>query len=817
MADSEGMKPAEAAERLDGRDFIRTIIAEDLRSDRHGGRVVTRFPPEPNGFLHVGHAKSICLNFGIAEEVPAARCHLRFDDTNPETEDMAYVEAIKRDVEWLGFEWGEHLYFASDYFEAMYEIAEHLIREGKAYIDSQDEEAIREGRGTVTEPGTPSPYRDRPPEESLDLFRRMRAGEFPNGAHVLRGRIDMASPNMLLRDPVLYRIRHASHYRTGDDWCIYPLYDYAHPIEDALEDITHSLCTLEFEINRPLYDWVVENSGLATRPRQYEFARGNLEYTVMSKRKLLTLVREGHVRGWDDPRMPTIAAFRRRGVTPEAIRAFWVDLGITKAESRVEVERLEHAIRDDLNERAPRVMCVLRPLRVRITGSGGRASGDGAGEAGFAAEGGDSGGAASTVLPAEIEASYWPHDVPREGTRRVPFSAELFIDADDFREEPPEDWRRLAPGRAVRLRHGPVIRCDEVVRDEAGRIAELRCSWAPESLEGGPPDHWDVGGAIQWVDASRSLECEVRLYDRLFTVDDPDAAAAEEGKEFTAYLNPRSLEVVQGARIEPSVKDDPPGTRYQFERVGYFVSDIEDSSSDRLVFNRTVTLRDSWGKKAAAIGQSAPGEAELEAREDRGPDLTPEEHRRRREAAAPSRSPELQVRRRRYEEELGVDPEDAELLTRETATSEFFEAAVGGGAPPQRTANWVVNELPREIGERTLDNLPFGGSDFGELVALLEDGTLSSTTAREVLTEMVGTGAAPAEIVERRGLRQISDEAALGEVVERVVAAHPGKAEEYSAGRHALLGFFMGQVMRETGGKANPELAQRLVRERLGG
>ncbi|NIP78844.1 MAG: glutamine--tRNA ligase/YqeY domain fusion protein, partial [Gemmatimonadetes bacterium] len=386
----------ETAGALEGRDFIRTIIAEDLRSGRHGGRVVTRFPPEPNGFLHVGHAKSICLNFGIAEEVPGARCHLRFDDTNPETEDMAYVEAIKRDVAWLGYDWGEHLYFASDYFERMYEIAEHLIREGKAYVDSQTEEEIREGRGTVTEPGVASPYRDRPAEESLDLFRRMRAGEFPDGAHVLRAKIDMASPNMLMRDPVLYRIRHASHYRTGDDWCIYPMYDYAHPLEDAIEDVTHSLCTLEFEINRPLYDWVVEHSPLETRPRQYEFARGNLDYTVMSKRKLLGLVREGHVSGWDDPRMPTIAGLRRRGVTPEAIKAFWDRAGIAKTQSRVDMGKLEFAIRDDLNDRAPRVLCVLRPLRVVITN--------------YPEDGSE-----------QIEAASWPRDVPREGTRPVPF------------------------------------------------------------------------------------------------------------------------------------------------------------------------------------------------------------------------------------------------------------------------------------------------------------------------------------------------------------------------------------------------------------
>ncbi|HSH45896.1 MAG TPA: glutamine--tRNA ligase/YqeY domain fusion protein, partial [Longimicrobiales bacterium] len=453
-AGGRGSADLEAAiEALDGRDFIRTIVAEDLRAGTHGGRVVTRFPPEPNGFLHIGHAKAIALSFGIAEEVPGAVCHLRFDDTNPETEDMAYVEAIKRDVAWLGFDWGEHLYFASDYFDEMYAFAEHLIREGLAYVDSQSETEIREGRGTVTEPGTPSPYRDRPPEESLDLFRRMKGGEFPNGAHVLRGKIDMASPNMLLRDPVLYRIRHASHYRTGDDWCIYPLYDYAHSIEDALECVTHSLCTLEFETNRPLYDWVVENIPLECRPRQYEFARGNLDYTVMSKRKLLELVREGHVSGWDDPRMPTIAGLRRRGYTPESIRAFWDRMGVAKANSRVDIGKLEFAIRDDLNTRAPRVLCVLDPVPVRIT----------------------------TLPDGHVEtlnADLWPRDVDREGTRPVPFSGRILVDRSDFSDDPPADWRRLAPGRAVRLRHGPLIRCDEVVRDDAGEVVELRCSHA---------------------------------------------------------------------------------------------------------------------------------------------------------------------------------------------------------------------------------------------------------------------------------------------------------------------------------------------------
>ncbi len=779
--------------KLEPRDFIRSIVVEDLATGKHGGRVVTRFPPEPNGFLHIGHAKSICLNFGLAQEVPGARCHLRFDDTNPETEDMAYVEAIKRDVAWLGFDWGEHLYFASDYFHEMYAFAEHLIREGKAYIDSQSEEEIREGRGTVTEVGTRSPYRDRSPDESLALFHRMRDGEFPNGAHVLRAKIDMASPNMVLRDPVLYRIRHASHYRTGDEWCIYPLYDFAHPIEDALEDITHSLCTLEFEINRPLYDWVVENIPLETRPRQYEFARGNLDFTVMSKRKLLTLVREGHVSGWDDPRMPTIAGLRRRGVTPESIRAFWDMLGIAKSQSRVDMGKLEFAIRDDLNARAPRALCVLRPMRVIITNYP-----DGKSEI--------------------IDASSWPHDVPREGSRPLPFSGEIFIDDDDFREDPPADWKRLAPGRAVRLRHGHVIRCDEVIRDDAGAIRELHCRYAPDSLHGDAPADWKAGGAIHWVDAEHSVSCEVRLYDRLFLVPDPDAAATESGRDFSAFLNPDSLVVVENARIEPSVTADPPGSRYQFERLGYFMSDPEDSARGHLVFNRTVTLRDTWAKRVtqAATHSGEPTPAGRQAEEGRAPELTAEEHRRLREAAAPERSSELERRRRRYRDELGVDDEDAELLTRETAMADFFDAALEAGAPPQRVANWIINELPREIGDRTLANLSFGGRDLGRLVALLEDGTLSSGTARDVLAEMMASGQEPDAIVERKGLRQISDEAALAPVVARIVGANPGKAEEYRTGRSALMGFFMGQVMKETGGKADPVLARRLLGERLG-
>src|SRR5690606_39206349 len=484
-----------------GQDFLRNIVAEDLRSGKHDF-IVTRFPPEPNGYLHIGHATSIVLNFGIAAET-GGRCHLRFDDTNPETEDMIYVESAIDLIRWLGYDWGDHLYFASDYFDRMYAFAEHLIREGKAYVDSLDEEQIREYRGTVTEPGRPSPYRARSVEENLDLFRRMRNGEFPDGAHVLRAKLDMSSPNMLLRDPILYRIRHAAHYRTGDRWCVYPMYDFAHPIEDAIESITHSFCTLEFENNRPLYDWVVDNIprggpvGIPenSRPRQYEFARRNFEYTITSKRKLLQLVREGKVSGWDDPRMPTLAGLRRRGFTPESIRNFCETIGVARAANRVDLGKRVFAIRDDLSTKAPRVLCVLDPLRVVLT----------------------------NFPEGEVEhldAPYFPHDVGREGSRKLPFSRVLYIDREDFREDPPKGYYRLSPGAEVRLRYAYIIRCDEVVHDESGRVVELRCSYDPQTRGGKAPGGKTIRGTIHWVSAAEAIPCEVRLYDRLFNVPD---------------------------------------------------------------------------------------------------------------------------------------------------------------------------------------------------------------------------------------------------------------------------------------------------------
>jgi glutaminyl-tRNA synthetase len=780
---------AEFAER-EGHDFIRQIVADDLRAGKVE-TVVTRFPPEPNGYLHLGHAKSIGLNYSIARET-GGRFHLRFDDTNPETEDVHYVESIIDVIRWLGCDWGEHLYYAADYFDRMYAYAEFLVQNGKAYVDSSSEEEIREARGTVNEPGKPTRFRDRSPDESLDLFRRMKAGEFPDGSHVLRAKIDLAAPNMLLRDPILYRIRHAHHYRTGDAWCIYPLYDYAHPIEDAIEGITHSFCTLEFEINRALYDWVVDNwqdfvraqGGTPFRPRQYEFARGNVEYTITSKRKLLELVKGGFVSGWDDPRMPTIAGIRRLGCPPQALRAFWESAGVTKAPQRIPVSRLEHAMRDTLNHMAPRVLCVLRPLKVVITNYP-----EGETE--------------------ELDAPSWPHDVPNEGSRPLPFSRELFIDRDDFMESPPKGFFRLSPGGEVRLRYAYVIRCDEVVKDDAGEVVELRCSYDPETRGGNTPDGRQVKGTIQWVSASHGVRCEVRLYDRLFSVPDPDA---QEG-DFKDYLNPASLVVVSDAVVEPSVQGDPPGSHYQFERVGYFCSDRVESTAEALVFNRTVTLRDTWGKTAQAA-PAQPPRKEKAPKPEKSAESRPK-------SKAPAedtpRSPELEAHRRRFEAELELPPEELDGVTRELTVALMFDDAVKAGAGAKAAANWMIHELPREIGSRTIDNLPFSGRELGELAVLVEDGTLSTSAARQVLGVMVNEGGHPREIVERLGLRQVSDEGAIAPAVDEVIAANAAKADEYRGGKTGLLGFFVGQVMRKTGGKANPELVNRLVRERLGG
>ena len=546
--------------------FIREIILEDLKSNKYGGRVHTRFPPEPNGYLHIGHAKSICLNFGLAAEF-GGKCNVRFDDTNPSKEEVEYVDSIIQDVRWLGFDWEDRLFYASDYFDQLHAWAIQLIQAGKAYVCDLTADQVREYRGTLNEPGRNSPYRDRSVEENLDLFARMRSGEFPDGTRTLRAKVDMASPNLNMRDPVMYRILHASHHRTGDKWCIYPMYDYTHGESDSIEGITHSICTLEFEDHRPLYDWYVEQLGIY-HPRQIEFDRLNLTYTVLSKRKLLTLVQKGYVSGWDDPRMPTLSGIRRRGYTPEGIRTFCSRIGVSKTNGTIEFALLEHAVREDLNKRAPRVMAVLNPLRVVVDNY-------------------------PEDLVEEMDAVNNPED-PSAGTRKVPFSKVLYIERDDFREDPPKQFFRLAPGREVRLRYGYFITCTGVVKDEkTGEIAELHCTYDPATRGGNaPPDGRKVKSTIHWVSAAHAIGAEARLYDTLFLKESPGDG---EGQDFTAGLNPKSLEVLRDCKLEPHVGSAQPGDRFQFERLGYFCAD-PDSKPGRLVFNRTVQLRDTWAR-----------------------------------------------------------------------------------------------------------------------------------------------------------------------------------------------------------------------------
>ncbi len=544
--------------------FIHDIIDEHNRNNKFDKKVHTRFPPEPNGYLHIGHAKSICLNFGLAEHYNG-KCNLRFDDTNPTKEDVEYVDSIMEDVKWLGFDWENRLFYASDYFDQLYDFAVTLIKKGKAYVDSENIDEIKNNRGAPTEPGNHSPYRNRSVEENLDLFERMKNGEFKDGEHVLRAKIDMASPNMNMRDPLMYRIRHAPHHRTGNKWCIYPMYDWAHGQSDSIEGITHSICTLEFENHRPLYDWFLDELEIH-HPQQIEFARGNLSYTVMSKRKLRELVENNYVKGWDDPRMPTISGFRRRGYTPESIRNFWGGIGVAKRENMTDVALLEYSIREDLNKKAPRVMAVLNPLKVTITNY-------------------------PDNLVEELDAVNNPEDNSM-GIRKIPFTNEIYIERDDFKEDPPKKFFRLSPGKEVRLRYAYIIKCEEVIKDKNGNITELKCTYDADTKSGSGKSDKKVKGTIHWVSAKHAVDAEVRLYDRLFTVENPDA---DKEKDFKEFLNPSSLEIIN-SKVEPGLLNAKNGERFQFERQGYFCVDSKDSSKEKLVFNRTVTLRDSWAK-----------------------------------------------------------------------------------------------------------------------------------------------------------------------------------------------------------------------------
>ena len=780
--------------RPEPRDFIRAIIEEDLSTGKHE-RIHTRFPPEPNGFLHIGHVKAICLSFGAAEEYDGL-CNLRFDDTNPTTEDARFVEAIQEDIHWLGFDWGDRLFHASGWFDELYRLAEGLIEKGLAYVDSQSEEEIRETRGTVTQPGRPSPYRDRSVADNLDLFRRMRAGEFEDGAHVLRARIDMTAKNMIMRDPLLYRIRHAHHYRTGDAWCIYPLYDFAHGLCDALEGVTHSLCTLEFENNRELYDWLVRETDVSGTPRQIEFARLELEYTVLSKRLMLRLVNEGHVSGWDDPRMPSIAGIRRRGVRPTALRALVDMVGVAKANSIVDIGKLEFAIRDDLNADAPRVLCVLRPLRVVITNW---------------PEG----------KTEELSAPYFPRDVDGEGSRGLPFSRVLYIERSDFAEEPPPGFHRLTPGGEVRLRHGYVIRCEEVVKDpDTGEVMELRCSYEPDSLDA---KRRRVKGTVHWVSAEHALRCEVRLYDRLFTA--PDPTDVPEGKDFLHHLNPESLVTLTEAWVERSVLRFAPDTRFQFERTGYFWHDPIDSSPQHPVFNRIVTLRDTWADKeeAATAGKAAgktspdpttvvggPGPAGTESAapaRPKGPAEVAEE--------LAVQDPAALGRFERFLGERGLGVDDARILALDAGAAELFEEAHHHGAPPARAANWIINEVPREVEKQDMANMKFGGRELATLIALVDEGTVSQTAARRVLSRMAHEGGDPKAIVEAEGLAGLP-RGGIAHMVDGVLGAQPDEVARYRAGETKLMGFFVGEVMKRTRGRADAKLVADVLREKLG-
>ena len=784
-----GPKGPEGKEPLD---FLREIVKHDVLSGLYGGRVVTRFPPEPNGYLHIGHAKSICLNFGIARDFGGV-CHMRMDDTNPETEDMKYVESILQDVRWLGFDWGDRLFFASDSYEQLYDLAVRLIRDGKAYVDSLSEEEIRRYRGTINEPGVESPYRSRSVEENLALFARMRAGEFPDGAHVLRARIDMAAKNMKMRDPLLYRIRHATHYRRGDEWCIYPMYDFAHPLSDAIENITHSICTLEFENNRAIYDWLVENLFPEPRPRQYEFARLNLDFTVMSKRKLLRLVEEGHVSGWDDPRMPTIAGMRRRGYTPEGIRLFTARIGVDKANSRVSMELLEDAIRDDLNARAPRVMAVLRPLRVTITNWP-------AGKVEW------------------LEAPYWPHDIPKEGSRRLPLTREVYIERTDFRENPPSGWIRLRPGGEARLMGSYFIRCEEIVRDpDSGEITGLRCAYDPESLGKPASGARKKTTAIQWVSAAHAAPAEVRLYDRLFTVANPEEA--EEGKTFKDFLNPQSVEILRGCLFEPGLSDAPAGERFQFVRHGYFIADPVDSKPGAPVFHRIIELRDSYkGDKAipaprAGAGEAKPSRSAGSGKEGAsGPAGTISDER----ARVRKKNVSLLKRYNAYIHVLGLAAEQADVLTGDSAVADFFDEAVAAHPNARAVANWTANDVLRELKGRPIGELPFHGAELAELVRLVDDGAITTTAARTVFEEMMSRGGKPQETVRRLGLDQAVSKADLAAAIDAALAGMPDKVASYRAGKTSLLGLFTGQVMKATGGKADPQAVQELLKRKLG-
>lgn len=750
----------------ESKDFLRVIVEEDIKAHKYN-EVVTRFPPEPNGFPHIGHAKSIAINFGIARDYNG-HCNLRMDDTNPTTEDTRYVEALKDAVEWLGFKWEGDVRYTSDYFSQIYAYAIELVKMGKAYVDSLTEEEIREYRGTVTEPGRRSVYAERSVEENLDLLERMKEGEFKDGEHVLRAKIDMSAANMKMRDPLLYRIRHAHHYRTGDAWNIYPMYDFGHCLSDYIEGVSHSICTLEFENNRDIYDWVLDTLGLTSpRPYQHEFARLGINYTVMSKRKLLELVNEGYVNGWDDPRMSTIAGLRRRGYTPESILNFCHQIGIAKANSMVDVAQLEFCIRDDLNTKVPRVMCVLDPLKVTIENY----------------EGSE-----------ELDASYYPEDVPKEGSRKLPFSREIYIERDDFSENPPAGFYRLTPDQPVRLKHAYIITCKEVIKDGSGNITEIIATYHSDSKSGSDASGIKVKSAIQWVDAHSAKTVEVRLYDRLYTCEAP------EGVE---DLNPGSLKIIKNALVEPALITEKPDVRFQFERQGYFYADPIDYTDDAPVFNKIVGLKDSWNKKNKAdegVVKTERKSAEKKVQIDG--------------EVAPMNEAE-QARYAKYTNEFKLNSEVSNILARDEKLSKFFEEACTDDINSVTLANIVSNEVARELKEKDVSELKFTAAQIAELVKMIDDEIISNKIAKQVFEDMAQKGDNPSKIVEAQGLVQISDPSVILPIIDDVIAKNPDNVEKYKAGNTKLFGFFVGQVLKATGGKANPQVVNDLVTEKL--
>jgi glutaminyl-tRNA synthetase len=786
-------KNTSSSSRRIGPNFITEIIDRDLEQQRYSG-VVTRFPPNPNGFAHLGHAFASLLNFGIAQDYNG-RFVLRFDDTNPHTDKPEFVASISKDLGWLGLDWGTEISYASSYFPELYADAVRLIESGLAYVDSVTAEEMARLRGTAQEPGKPSPYRDRTVQENLEMFEKMQAGEFKDGSHVLRAKIDLANPNFKLRDPVLYRIVHATHYRTGNDWCIYPSYDFAQAITDALDGVTHSLCSLEFIDNNAVYRWLMDNLWDKAPPVQYEFGRRSLEYTVVSKRKLKKLVEGNHVNGWDDPRMPTIAAQRRRGVTPEAVQKFVSQISINRTNSPVGIAIFENSIRDDLNIRAPRVMAVQKPLKVILT---------------------------NLEIEQNLEIPYFPHDVIKlspdglvplpngqrvainQAARAVNLSKELWIEEEDFALIPPPGFKRLTIGKRIRLRGANVIRCDEAIKNDAGEILELHCTLLDKDEK--------AKDVIHWVSAVHAVPAEFRLYDRLFKVAHPEAEAREleddDGEEvdFLHFINPNSLEITHGF-IEPSILNDPLETRYQFERLGYFWRDPVDSSSEKLVFNRIISLRDSWSITVEGVGipsgeRIGTGTIKMASKPT---------------SSAVSQvpielTPEQQAILEQYLK-LEIGESEARILAREPKLSSFLDMALESGMNASTLSNWVVNELGTHL--RETDSPRVSPAQLGELVKLISEGTISTRIAKTVLEKTIETGVDPLEIVASEGLKQVSDSGALEVIVDAIMTANPDKVTAYKSGRTGLLGFFVGQVMAQTKGAGNPQMVQELVKQKL--